>query len=93
MIVYVDEVCHVYTNTRYIYNVNNQTWGEVIDINRVDHLAKVKTRYGITDFGFHEIKSWVQERIISPVCGICNEPVHGGALNAHLQTHKVNVHG
>lgn len=93
MTVYSDDICHVFTNTKYILVATGQEWGTVLDINRVEALAKVETAYGITEFGFYEIKAWCEDRIIAPVCGICNQPVMGGRLSDHLRTHKVDVHG
>lgn len=83
----------VYEGMTYILNKTGQQWGEILEIDETNAIAIVKTANGITNFGFYEISQWVKERLISPVCGICQEPIHGGAIRSHLDTHKVNVYG
>lgn len=83
---------HIYTNTRYILNSTNQPWGRIIGTSKAQHLVRVNTPLGVTEFGAYEIQSWVSGGIISPVCGICNQPVHYGGFQSHLSTHKVNIH-
>jgi len=86
-----ESVYHCYENTRYYLVKEGKEWGLLVSIK--NDLVTVKFEHGETQFSLQEIKTWVDERIIAPICGICNEPIFLGRLDAHLQTHKINIRG
>ena len=83
----------VYFNTRYVFK-DGSTWGvthKEINDGLIDVTLDDGTMCDVTPAELHD---WVSTNDLMPVCGICNKPVKGGALDSHLVAfHSVKVRG
>ena len=89
---------NIKTNTQYRFGKgerSGQLWGEIIEFDKKEGTVLVNTPLGSMQFGLYEVAAWVNESIVEPVCGICNNSIRTDSISIenHLHQHKDKVFG
>lgn len=83
----------LYRNTLYAYTESKKGWAFVdeIDGDNIDCTSYDDPEHHFTAQAY-EFRTWLEDDIIRPVCGVCLQPVV--TLDQHLKVfHMVKMHG
>ena len=82
----------IYPCTEYKYNGEYFTITSPLNIDRVQ-VFECKYKDIVYNVPRDSFCALIDNDIIRPVCGICNQPQHSLAYPHHVRLHLVNVHG